>query len=313
MIPVLFRYAGDVPSQPKEPHQPSTGLSLPVFAQASTVPTLGGSLAPAVSDGFPRLGEQNNSGGSGRLGADLAARFPPKVIAKIENLEFVEMSDLLQEAWASDATGSSSSSIVKHLGRRPPVSDILVWAECFTAMAAVLSRKYPMKAPELFAYARRIFHAARIYDSHLWVYYDQIYRRQAATRRSLDWSVEDQSLYNETFGGRAKQFTRCKFCLGENHTVEVCPEMPLVQLPVSLVSPAAAPTLGLAPSRSPLPQQPVARSGEVCRKYNEDRCHYRHCRHTHVCSICAGPHPALSCLQSRRDPYPRKGRGAGAP
>ena len=93
-------------------------------------PPSGGSLAPAVSDGFPRLGEQNYSGGSGQLGADLAARFLPKVIAKIENLEFVEMSDLLQEAWASDAAGYSSSSIVKHLGRRPPVSDILVWAEC---------------------------------------------------------------------------------------------------------------------------------------------------------------------------------------
>ena len=141
------------------------------------------------------------------------------------------MSDLLQEAWAADAAGPSSPSVVKHLGHRPPVSDILVWAECFTAMAAVLSRKYPMKSTELFAYSRRIFHAARIYDSHLWVNYDQIYRCQAASRRSLDWSVEGQSLYNETFGGRAKQFTRCKFCLGESHTFDVCPEMPLVQLP----------------------------------------------------------------------------------
>jgi hypothetical protein len=311
VIPVLSRYAGDDPSQPKEPHQPSSGLSLPVFARASTVPTLDGTLTHAVLDGSPRLGEQNYSFGSG-LGADLAARFPPKMVAKIENLEFVEMSDLLQEAWVADAAGPSSPS-VKHLGRRPPVSDILVWAECFTAMAAVLSQKYPMKSLELFAYPCRIFHAARIYDSHLWVNYDQIYRRQAASRRSLDWSVEDQSLYNETFGGRAKQFTRCKFCLGESHTFDVCPEMPLVQLPVSLVSPAAAPTPpGLAPSRSPLPQQPIARSGEVCRKYNEDRCYYRQCRHTHVCSTCAGLHPALSCLHSRRDPYPRKGRGAGA-
>ena len=205
------------------------------------------------------------------------------------------MSDLLQEAWASNAAGSSSPSVVKHLGRRPPVSDILVWAKCFTAMAAVLSRKYPMEAPELFKYACRIFHAARIYDSLSWVTYNQIYRRQAATRRSLDWSVEDQSIYNEMFGGRAKQSTRCKFRLGENHSFDMCPEILLVQLPVSLVSPAAMLTPpGSAPSGSPLPQQPIVRSGEVCRKYNEDRCHYRHCRHTHVCSICAGLHSAPS-------------------
>ena len=172
-------------------------------------------MAPAVLDGPPRLGEPCYPGGSGQLGVDPAARFPPKVVAKIENLEFVEMSDLLQEAWTSDTTDPANPSILKHFGRRPPVSDILVWAECFTAMASVLSRKYPLKAPELFAYARRIFHAARIYDSHAWVTYDRIYRRQAATRRSLDWSMEDQSLYNEAFAGRARQSTRCKFCLGE--------------------------------------------------------------------------------------------------
>ncbi|KAL5467535.1 hypothetical protein EMCRGX_G031779 [Ephydatia muelleri] len=114
-----------------------------------------------------------------------------------------------RHAWASDAADSANRSILKHFGRRPPVSDILVWAECFTAMAAVLSRKYLQKAPELFAYAHRIFHAARNYDCHAWVTYDRVYRRQAATRCSLNWSVEDQSLYNEAFAGRAKQSTRC--------------------------------------------------------------------------------------------------------
>eukprot|EP00731_Ephydatia_muelleri_P026117 Em0018g217a len=114
-----------------------------------------------------------------------------------------------RHAWASDAADSANRSILKHFGRRPPVSDILVWAECFTAMAAVLSWKYLQKAPELFAYAHRIFHAARIYDCHAWVTYDRVYRRQAATRCSLNWSVEDQSLYNEAFAGRAKQSTRC--------------------------------------------------------------------------------------------------------
>ena len=205
---------------------------------------------------------------------DPATRFPPKLISKIENLEFVEIADLLQEAWASDATDSNNQTL-KHLSRQPPVSDIQVWAECYMVMAAVLSCKYPAKAPELFAYARRIFHAARIYDNHAWVTYDRIYRRQAATRHSLDWSVEDQSLDNEVFAGWAKQSTRCKYCLGENHTVEACPEMPLVQLPVSLVPTTPASLSGSVLNRPSLTQQPNARSGEVCRKYNEDRCFFR--------------------------------------
>lgn len=86
----------------------------------------------------------------GQLGADPTAQLPAKVISKIENLEFVEIVDLLQEAWAFDASDSYNQTL-KQLGRQPLVSDILVWAECHSAMAAVLlSRKYPAKAPELF-------------------------------------------------------------------------------------------------------------------------------------------------------------------
>ena len=95
MIPALSRYVGDDQTRPTEPCQPTTGLSLPVFTPVGTVPTLGGVMAPAVLDGPPRLGEPCYPGGSGQLGAVPAARFPPKMVAKIENLEFVEMLDLL--------------------------------------------------------------------------------------------------------------------------------------------------------------------------------------------------------------------------
>ena len=103
--------------------------------------------------------------------------------------------------------------------------------------------------------------------------------------------------HNEAFARRAKLSTRCKFCLGENHTFDTCLELPLVQLPVLLVSPATTPNLPeLVPSRLPLPQQLIAHNGEVCKRCNEDRCQYRHCQHTHVCSISVGQHPAPLCL-----------------
>ena len=135
-------------------------------------------------------------------------------------------------------------------------------------------------------------------------------------RHSLDWSVEDQSLYNEVIAGWAKQSTRCKYCLCENHTVEACPEMLLVQLPVSLVPATPASLSESVPNWPSLTQQPNAQSCEVCRKYNKDRCFFRQCRHSHICSVCAGPHSPPLCPQARRDPHPRRGRsnrGAGAP
>ena len=83
---------GDGPSQPADPNQPTT---------------LGWVMAPVELDGFPHLGELSYLSGSGQIGVDLAARFPPKVVTKIENLEFVKMSDLVQEAWAFSSTRSS--------------------------------------------------------------------------------------------------------------------------------------------------------------------------------------------------------------
>ena len=144
---------------------------------------------------------------------DPASRFPAKVVARIEGLEFVEMSELLQESWATDG----SESKLNH-GRRDPVTDILVWAECFTGMAAILSPKFSQKAPELLAYMWRIIHADRKYDGAAWVTYDRMYKRQAVAWHSLDWSQEDQALYNELLAGWAKQCVCCKHCLSKHTT-----------------------------------------------------------------------------------------------
>ena len=89
---------------------------------------------------------------------DPAARFPAKIVARIEGLEYVEMAELLQEAWAVE--GTNANPLLKLHGCRAPVTDTLVWTECFSSMAAILARRYPQKAPELFAYLRRIINAA---------------------------------------------------------------------------------------------------------------------------------------------------------
>ena len=67
------------------------------------------------------------------------------------------MSELFPEAWGPDV--SDTSTALKLPSRRVPVSDILVWSECYAVMAAVLAEKYPEKAPQLFMYLRRITHA----------------------------------------------------------------------------------------------------------------------------------------------------------
>ena len=95
--------------------------------------------------------------------------------------------------------------------KRGPVTDILLWVECFSIMATVLTSDF-------FTYQKTIVHASRSFSGDHWVTYDLCYRRQAAVRKTLQWLQIDFSLYNETFTGRAKPLPCCKYCLSEHHT-----------------------------------------------------------------------------------------------
>ena len=213
---------------------------------------------------------------------------------RIENLEFIEIYELLQEAWLPDTTADATTqAITLRLPRRStPVSDISVWVECYCLMASVLGARYPASASNLWAYLRRIVRCARTFDGHSWVTYDRLYRRQAAASRTLSWAVEDQTLYNEAFSGRAKPVARCKVCLSEHHSVDACPDAPRFLLGQ--------------------PDAPASRlsSQEICRRYNEERCFASSCKYRHACSNCSGNHPATNCGPSRAraaptHPYPR--------
>ena len=193
----------------------------------------------------------------------------------------------MPESWIPEAQDVSPA--LRRPSCRAPITDVLAWTECFALMAAVIAEKFPDKAPQLFAYLRRIVHAARNFQGSAWVAYDRLYRRQALARHSLDWAQEDSALYNEAFVGHAKAITRCRHCLSEFHTTEVCPEF---QQPWGPWPPQYA--MGMLPPRFylPGPQQ------EPCRKFNENRCFLRRCRYLHICSICGQPHPASFCAES---------------
>ena len=101
----------------------------------------------------------------------------------------------------------SNSSCCSASGQRPcrgPVTDISQWTECFAALAAILSTRFPDKAPQFWSYLRTIVKASRKFEGAAWASYDIAYRRQAANRKTLEWSAIDPALYNEAFTGRAK-------------------------------------------------------------------------------------------------------------
>ena len=179
------------------------------------------------------------------------------------------------------------------LPARPPILDVSMWTEKFCSMAAVLSTRFPEKAPEFFAYLASILRADRNFDDGRWVAYDRCYRREALAQKNLDWSVPNARLYNEAFTGRARVVPRCNYCLQEDHVAQSCPRNP--NRPWFGWLPHGPDNRGLGPSRQPPPRgQPPA---EPCRRYNAGTCRLAAtaCRYLHRCLECGGPHPRPQC------------------
>ena len=154
---------------------------------------------------------------------------------------------------------------------RPPVTSISQWTEKFAAMAALLSTRFPLKAPEL-SYLAAVVQAERNYESGWWMAYDHQFRREALARRSLDWSVPDPRLYSEAFTGRARSIPRCAVCLLDYHLTQDCPQNP--DRPWWGWPPSGSPWSGPPASSSPAGPRHPRRSLDVCRHYNEGRCRH---------------------------------------
>ena len=161
---------------------------------------------------------------------------------------------------------------------------------------------YPDKIPEFMAYQRTIVKAHRTFLGEGWMTYDICFRRKAAATRSLEWGQVDFNLYNETFTGRAKSISRCKYCASEHHPSTECvfaPELPH-QSASSKVAQSRYDSSRLA--------------SNICHLYNHkygDRCRFSPCKFTHLCSECRGTHPASQC-RSRSTSSSRTLRGERA-
>ena len=73
-----------------------------------------------------------------------------KIAARIVRGEFVEMVDLLPEAWSThngdESSGRKGSKVKKKL------EDIHVWLQCYAVYVGVIASKHPERVSELISY-----------------------------------------------------------------------------------------------------------------------------------------------------------------
>ena len=215
---------------------------------------------------------------------------------------------LIPDAWCyNEEDNQCCYSTRRRSARHGPVTNILLWLDCFSTLATVLVSKYVDMAAELWAYQRTIIIAQRDSEGEAWVTYDSCYRRQAAAKKSLDWSCLDFGLYNQAFAGRAKVKNRCRFCLSEFHfssEFSLAPELHRNrQLPkadrFNSSSTRFARSAGTTTCQA-------ANSVEICQLFNNEKgnmCRYNGCRFAHICSNrgCHGPHPRIECVGQKVD------------
>ena len=170
--------------------------------------------------------------------------------------------------------------------RRGPVTDILIWIECYSSLVAILSTRYPDKTPQLMSYMRTIVKAQRTFSGEGWVSYDMCFRGKAALSKSLEWGVIDVTLYKKTFTGRAKALARCCYCSSDIHTSQDC-----------------AQSLELSQDHLSAQHRRKGKEVPLCQLFNSrtNRCPFNPCRFRHDCAECDGQHPRSQC-STRKGP-----------
>ena len=176
----------------------------PVVSPSVTVPGISQLAGPAAVAVVP----------AGAFMAEGLLPVPEKLAQKIFRLEFIEMREMMPEMWLQEE--EASRNILSWPRRKAgPVTDILQWLQCYSAMVGVLARVYPQFVPEFMAYQATIIKCSRDFDGLAWAQYDRVYRRQVSQTRDLRWSRLNPTLYSLCFAGKAKRHVACNFCLSE--------------------------------------------------------------------------------------------------
>ena len=222
------------------------------------------------------------------------------------------MQELLPEFWAGGKGESSRGVANRGKGCRTS------WCGC-SVMLNTWASKFLEVVPELMAYQVGVLRASIELEGGAWAAYDVAYHRQAAATGHRRWSKVNPSLYSLCFTGKAKQSSRCEFCLGSSHKSEECALAVEEDLDLGKRMKAVESAVVAFSAKTGGEQQ--GNGGDLCRLYQQNRCTFVPCKFTHSCRRCGGPHPMSGCgraapqpiatPQLQQQPLPGPARRAG--
>ena len=130
----------------------------------------------------------------------IGAGLPPRLVARIEAGEFIDMAKLLPDHLGSATT----EPLPKPSKWCHDVSNILKWIRCFSAYIAVINTKQPHRIPYLLGYLTLITKAHMQYAGDGWMGNDQRFRQIAATKPHVTWAQNGYHLVEPCLLGQGQ-------------------------------------------------------------------------------------------------------------
>ena len=240
---------------------------------------------------------------------------PPKLLQKIINWEYIDLSELLPEQLNQSITSITSTVVIlpestynTQCRQKNQIQNIASWVQVFSTYMLALSTKFPESLPELIAYQLLIVQHSR-YSS--WLHYDIEFHRWGAQTKARKWSEINPQCYALAFTGQGSSFW-CPISQVDrgSHTMD-CPRFSQIaygprlaltpQRQVSQPLLPSQPLIHSPPALSPPPQQKHS-NPDHCLLYNkkDGNCPYGlDCKFKHRCSMChTEGHPVSRCLNN---------------
>ena len=213
------------------------------------------------------------------VGIPLGAHVPQKTKEKIWADDYIDLRSLLStevdtDPWSITLAPSTiimrSNQTNQNNSKKPPLS-FLEWTEAFHIYMAIYVEKYPDESKHMLKYmstVREIYALKNIYAVH---YYDETFRLLRKTNHQ-PWQIplrelKDNALYKK----RPNQIQ-------------------------------AQPARNNYNNRTNTNNQPFpAPHDGTCHIYNKyQSCNRKNCNFQHVCKLCRGPHPQITCPRSNK-------------
>ena len=191
---------------------------------------------------------------------------PTKLLNRIQDGLFIEMSDLLPDTLTSAEYNAGEDHGDSRKPKHHRELSIMEWVQSFGVYMAVMSRTKPHRIADLLGYQQRIIQASYNRQPGCWAVYDRQFRLKASATSSTDWSTIDLNLWHDAFPD-------------QNMTQALPPSQSQPRPQYSTQRYASN-----QPRRTPPSQQ------RICLDWNDDPnpdCPHPHCKYEHTCYRCA--------------------------